>query len=416
MNRLIRNILVLSLVCVFAAACSTTPEKTYKPIPPSPLYPVKLSWANKLTELGPDRYARLLPAMTNDSVIVADIDGKISAYSPKTGNIVWQKEYETTFSAGPEVYGDIVLLGNKDAEVYAVNISNGKLIWKHSVSSEVLVPPQLGNGMVVVQTNDGKIFGLRADNGKKVWVYERSVPVLSLRGNSTPAIIDNEQVVVGFASGKLVSLSLSDGKLLWETTISLAKGRTELERIIDIDGPIVHKDGIVYVSAYRGRVAAVDSNTGGILWTREMSSHLGVVVDNDLLFITDAEGRVWALNRESGATLWMQDKLSERANTRPAPQGDNLVIGDVTGELYWLAKSDGRLLGHLDHDRVSKYSGETFVGDEIDGEEPSGDPTSVIYQANVMNQQVLVTYQNGILASVLTKDASLNNTSISTPN
>ena len=388
------------VVCVFVAACSTSTEKIYKPAPPSPIYPAKLSWAHQLTELGSDRYARLLPAMTDKSILVADIDGNITAYSPKTGELEWNKQYKTTFSAGPKIYGDIALLGNKDAEVYAVNVANGELIWKHVVSSEILAPPQLGGDMVVVQTNDGRVFGLRADNGKKVWVYDRSVPILSLRGNSTPAIINDEQVVVGFASGKLVSLSLKDGKLLWETTVSLAKGRTELERIVDIDGPIIHEDGVIYVSAYRGRVAAINPASGGILWTREMSSHLGVVVDNDLLFITDSEGRVWALNRESGATLWMQDKLSERANTRPAPYGDNIIVGDVTGELYWLAKADGRLLGHLDHDRVSKFSGATFIGDELGGEDPDKDPTSVIYQAKVIDQQILVTYQNGILASI----------------
>jgi len=338
--------------------------------------------------------------MTANAILVADIDGAITAYEPKMGNKIWQKQFDTKFSAGPNVYGNIALLGNKDAEVYAIDVTAGKLIWKQGVSSEILVPPQLGNEMVVVQTNDGKVFGLRADTGKKVWVYERSVPVLSLRGNSIPSIIDNDRVVVGFASGKLVSLSLKDGKLLWETTVALAKGRTELERLIDIDGPVMHQDGIIYVSAYRGRIAAVDAASGGILWTREMSSHLGAVIDKDLLYITDAEGLIWALNRENGATLWTNKQLVDRANTRPAVQGDKLVIGDVTGELYWLAKSDGRLLGHLDHDRVSKYSGATFVGDELDGEEPDKDPTSVIYQAKVIDQQILVTYQNGILASV----------------
>ena len=397
---MIRNLFSIVAVCVLVVACSTSTEKVYKPAPKSPTYPTKLSWAHHLTELGPDRFARLLPAMTEKSILVADIDGKLTAYSPLTGELEWEKQYETVFSAGPNVYDDIALIGNKDAEVYAVKAENGELIWKQTVSSEILAPPQLGGEMVVVQTNDGKVFGLRADTGKKVWVYDRSVPVLSLRGNSTPVIINDEHVVVGFASGKLVSLLINDGKLLWETTVSLAKGRTELERIVDIDGPIIYKDGVIYVSAYRGRVAAINPESGGILWTREMSSHLGVVVDNDLLFITDAEGRVWALNRESGATLWMQDKLSERANTRPALYGDNLVVGDVTGELYWLAKSDGRLLGHLDHDRVSKFSGATFIGDELGGEDPSKEPTSVIYQAKVVGKQLFVTYQNGILASL----------------
>ncbi|HFE37576.1 MAG TPA: hypothetical protein ENK06_04025, partial [Gammaproteobacteria bacterium] len=215
---------------------------------------------------------------------------------------------------------------------------------------------------------------------------------------------NDTQVVAGFANGKLVSLSLQDGKLLWEATISLPKGRTELERIIDVDGPVVYKNGVIYVSAYRGRVAAVDASSGDTLWTREMSSHLGVVVDDDLLFITDEAGRVWALNPETGATLWMQDKLAERATTSPAVYRDKLVIGDIGGELYWLDKRDGRLLGHLDYDQVSKFSGATLIGDELDGKEPEKEPTAVVFQPDVVAGNVLVTYQNGILASISTSN------------
>jgi len=395
--------LLIGMASLILAACSTSSERVYKPAPSSPLYPANLAWANKLPEIGPDRFAQLSPAIDKDAIIVADIEGKLSAYALGDGELLWQKHYDSPFSAGPNLYGQVAFLGNKSAEVYSIDTESGKTLWVHKVSSEVLVPPQLSGDMVVVQTNDGKIFGLRADNGKKVWVYERNVPILSLRGNSTPAVLNNEQVVVGFANGKLVSLSLADGKLLWETTVSLPKGRTELERIVDIDGPIVHSQGVLYVSAYRGRIAAVDARSGRIMWTREMSSHLGVVVNQDLLFTTDAEGQVWALNRENGATLWMQNKLSERATTLPAVQGDRLIIGDVTGELYWLAKSDGRLLGHLDHDQVSKSSGATFIADELDGEEPNNELTSVVFQPLVSGNHVLVTYQNGILASIATQ-------------
>ncbi len=399
---MIRKAFILLFASLFIVACSTSTERIYKPAPTSPAYPINLMWAHQLSDIGPDRFVRLLPDATNNAIIVADTDGMLWSYAPKTGETLWHKQYDTIFSAGPKVYGNIALLGNKDAEVYSIDVTNGALLWSQTVSSEILVPPQLANNMVVVQTNDGKIFGLRADNGKRVWVYDRNVPILSLRGNSTPSIINDDQVVAGFASGKLVSLSLTDGKLLWETTVALPKGRTELERIIDIDGPIVHQEGTIYVAAYRGRIAAIDANSGAIIWTREMSSHLGLVIDKNLLFLTDSDGRVWALNRDNGATLWMQDKLEERATTRPAIQGNKLVLGDVTGEVYWLAKSDGRLLGHLDHDQVSKASGATFVGDELAGEEPDNTPTAVVFQPKVIGQTVLVTYQNGIIASIAT--------------
>jgi len=396
------RVLLLSL---FLVACAGDPPKVYKPAPETPDFPVKLSWAHKLTEIGSDKLVRLVPGTNDRFVVVADINGVVSNFDLKTGQLNWEKQFDTKFSAGPVIFDDVVLIGSKTAEVYSVSLATGELHWRQRVSSEVISPPQMQEDRIVAQTNDGKIFGLRAKDGKQVWVYERNVPILSLRGNSTPIIID-DQVVAGFANGKLVSLSVSDGKLNWETTVSLPKGRTELERLVDIDGPLVFKNGLIFASAYRGKVAAIDAISGRIVWAREMSSHLGVVIDDKLLFVTDSDGRIWALNSESGATLWMQDKLSELASTRPALDGDNLVVGDVTGELYWLSKTDGRLLGHLEHDKPSKLSGATYYVDEIENYENQAerkDETSVIFQPNKNNYSIIVTYQNGILASVVPK-------------
>jgi len=392
----------LLLLAILLAGCASDPEKIYKPAPSSPSYPVTVSWAHKLQEIGQDKFTRLVPAVTDQFVLVADIAGNLSKYKIDDGGLIWSKSFGTTFSAGPIVYGDVVLVGSKKAEVMSVSLETGDTIWKQTVSSEVLAPPQKSGNMIVVQTNDEKMFGLNAETGNKVWVYDRNVPLLTLRGNSTP-VIANDQVFAAFASGKVIALALSDGKLVWESTVSLPKGRTELERLIDVDGPVVYENGVLYVSAYRGRVAAIDASSGRIMWTREMSSHLGVTVSGSYVYLTDSQGRVWSLNRESGATLWMQDKLAELANTLPAVQGDRVIVGDVTGEVYWLDKNDGRLMGHLAHDIVSKISRATFYVDEL--EDPGyfkqrRDETSVIFQANVTAKNIFVTYQNGILASI----------------
>jgi len=396
----------LFLLVILLAGCAADPEKIYKPAPPTPVVSVSINWAHKLINLGADKYARLLPAATADHIFVADVDGNLTKFEAKTGKQLWQKSFAVAFSGGPNVQDNLLLVGSKSAEVFAISADTGDLIWKHSVSSEVLVPPQLSGTTVVVQTNDGKIFGLNTNSGDKIWVYDRNVPILTLRGNSTPLIVE-DQVIAGFASGKLISLALNDGKLLWETSVSVPKGRTELERLIDLDGPIVYDNGVVFVSAYRGRVAAVDVSSGRIIWTREMSSHLGAVVGDGYIYVTDSDGKVWALNRESGATLWMQDKLNDLASTRPAIVGKNIVIGDFTGEVYWLDISDGRLLGHLPHKRVSELSGATLYVDEIEDEEffhTRRDATSVIFQPLVSESSIFITYQNGILASIARAD------------
>jgi len=394
------------LLAALLSACAADPEKVYKPAPPTPAVSLSINWAHKLMELGSDKFARLVPAVSGEYIFVADIEGNLSKYNAASGKQLWKKSFDVAFSAGPNIQDGLILLGSKSAEVFAVSPDNGELLWRQMLSSEILTPPQLAGSKIVVKTNDGKIFGLMQSSGNKAWVYDRNVPILSLRGNSTPLIVD-EQVIAGFASGKLIALALNDGKLLWESSVSVAKGRTELERLIDIDGPIVYNNGVIFVSAYRGRVAAVDVSSGRIIWTREMSSHLGVVVSGNYLYLTDSDGKLWALNRDSGATLWMQDKLSDLANTRPAVVNDKLVVGDVAGEVYWLDTSDGRLIGRLAHDKVSKTSGATLYVDEIEDEgffRSRRVETAVIFQPLVSEDSIFITYQNGILASIARAD------------
>ena len=390
------------LVGALITGCSSNPEKVYPPAPVTPGYAVNIEWANKIAEIGVDRYSRLLPAVSDSVVIMADTSGQLRYYDKASGEIQWSRQFDTGFSAGPAIYEDMALLGTQNAEVIALSVKDGNQLWKQTLSSEILSTPQKAKDVVIVQTNDGKVYGLSAKTGKVSWVYERNVPVLSLRGNSTPVIVD-DQVVVGFASGKLVSLAVGDGKLNWESTIAVAKGRTELERMTDIDGPIVHKSGVLYVSAYHGQVAALDAQSGRIIWAREISSQLGVTVGDSLVFVTTVNGRIWALNRESGATLWMQDKLEDLANTRPAISGDRLVVGDATGEVYWLSATDGRLLGHLAHNKVSELSGVTEYVDEINDEgyfPRKRMESGVTFRPEATGNGFLITYQNGIVALV----------------
>jgi len=389
-----------AIACVLLAGCTVNPEKII-----APDYAVNVNWANKIANIGVDKYARLLPLVIGSTIIMADRSGQLMHYNTSTGKLIWNKQFDARFSAGPSLSsaGDMTIIGSQEGDVYSVSTSNGDTLWEQTLSSEILSTPQQRGDVVVVQTNDGKAYGLSAATGKVTWVYERTVPVLSLRGNSTPLIV-SDQVVVGFANGRLVALALDDGKLLWESSLAVPKGRTELERMTDIDGPIVEKDGILYVSAYHGQVAAMGADSGRMIWAREMSSQLGVTVGETLVFVTTASGQVWALSRESGATLWMQDKLEDIASTRPAIVGDKLAVGASTGDVYWISTSDGQLLGRLSRDRVSELAGASEYVEHLDDDDkyfpPKPHANSVTFRPEVVGNNLFIVYQDGIIASV----------------
>jgi outer membrane protein assembly factor BamB len=286
------------------------------------------------------QFVKLMPRVAGEKVFAADRKGRVSAYRADTGQSLWSVETKAPISGGPGSGEGLVLVGSSEGEVLALDEASGALTWRAPVSSEILAAPQAAQGRVVVRTLDGKVYGLDAKEGKRIWVYEQAVPALTLRGTSAPLIVD-DKVITGFANSKLTAISLNEGKLLWETPIAEPRGRTELERLVDISGEPRLADGIVYVASFQGRIAAVDADSGRLLWARDMSSYSGPDVDEQAVYVTDAQGAVLALDRRDGRTLWKQDKLHARGVTAPAAYGDYIAVGDFEGYLHCLNREDG---------------------------------------------------------------------------
>ncbi|HFD92424.1 MAG TPA: outer membrane protein assembly factor BamB [Gammaproteobacteria bacterium] len=285
-------------------------------------------------------------------LIFVDLHGYITALRLKNGRKLWafavppdpdRGDGQILLSGGLGKGEGLILFGTREGEVITLSLEDGSEHWRAWISSEIISPPVIDGDTVAVHANDGRIFGLDAADGRRLWVFESTVPALSLRGTSMP-VIHGRQVIVGLAGGKVVSLSRREGKVLWETVVAVPEGRSELERIVDIDGTPVVRDGVVYVAAYRGRVAALSIATGRILWARDMSSFHSVAVDEGQVYVADDQDRLWALDRRSGAVLWRQDALLKREITAPVLYDGTLVVGDGAGYVHWISKTDGEIV------------------------------------------------------------------------
>jgi len=284
---------------------------------------------------------KLLPFVDYRRLYVADREGLVEAFDLESGQLVWKTEQDAPLSAGPGFGEGLVLLGTSDAEVLALSEESGELQWKVRVSSEVLAVPRIARGMVVVQTIDDKVTGLDAANGEAIWIYQRPIPSLTLRGSSSPAI-SGGVAICGFASGKLVALELESGRPLWETTVTSPSGRSELERMVDVDTDPVIESGVIYVGTFQGDLAAVSEVTGAVLWRRPLSVYAGLSADWRRVYVTDTEDRVWAMDVDTAAAVWKQDAFLRRRLTAPGIVGDYLAVGDFEGYVHWLAQDDGR--------------------------------------------------------------------------
>jgi outer membrane protein assembly factor BamB len=348
-----REFLLLTLV--LSAGCSTIGGwfSSDNSIPPAELKTVaqpigvQQLWETKVGSGAKDQFIRLAPALADGKIYAASADGVVMALDALSGQRLWETNTQLPITGGVGLSDTgLVLVGTSKGQVVALRQENGQEAWRAQVSSEVLAAPRAGNGIVVVRSGDGKFTGLDARTGERRWVYVHAIPTLSLRGSAPPLVVQG-LVVAGLDTGKLLVLSIDKGLPLTEKTIAAPRGRTEIERMIDIDSEPKVVSDTLYLAAYRGSVAAIDMRGGNLIWTRDVSSYAGLDVDAGQVYVSDDIDAVVALDRRSGGTLWKQPELTGRRLSAPAATEDYVVVGDFEGYLHWLSKDSGRIVGRI---------------------------------------------------------------------
>ena len=331
---------------------ASAPRKLSKDFKPS--IELKEAWSGRFGKGYDKLYLKLLPAPFEDRVYVADRDGRVLALDAATGKVVWEeRDKKRPISGGPGAGDGMVFVGTSDAQVVARDAATGKKVWIAEVSSEVLAAPRAAKGTVIVRTGDGKLYALNSATGVQRWVFDRTVPTLTLRGTAAPVIYEN-MVLAGFDNGRLSALDLETGQELWEARLAEPTGRTDLERLIDVDAEPVIRDNTAYIGSFQGKVAAVSLEDGSLEWTREISSYENVAVDDEHIYVTDERGTVWALARSDGATVWRQRAFRNRKVTGPTRYDNFVVVGDFEGYMHWLDAKTGEVVGRerIDDERI----------------------------------------------------------------
>ncbi len=318
--------------------------------PPTPLLAIKSSLAVSRVwsrNVGDTHYAiNLKPIYARQRLYAASQDGTVTALDSGSGEIKWRTDTQSRLGGGPGVGDALVLLGSREGEVIALAADDGRELWRSRVTSEVLSVPIAVAGIVIVRSIDGRLFGMSAENGERLWTYDRTVPVLTLRGSSSPTLAGG-LVIYGSDGGKLTAISLKEGLPIWEKSVAYPSGRSDLDRIVDIDGDPLVINGVIYAASYQGTVVALDLETGHTIWSKELATSVDISADGSNLYVTDVNGNVWALDRRSGAALWKQDKLQFRSVTGPAVDDKYIVVADLEGYVHWLSIDDGSFAARI---------------------------------------------------------------------
>lgn len=353
---------------LIAAGCSkdkdVEPPATLVKFPAT--LPVKRLWSEGVGGGKKQMVLRLGlgPTVDNGVVFAASHKGEVLAASLETGRHLWVKNLKLPISAGPGAGAGLVVVGSSKGVVVTLDGATGRELWRSRVNSELLSAPAIGEKVVVIRSVDGRLHGLDAHTGKELWSVEQQVPRLSLRGTATP-IIAKEVAISGFDNGKVMAVSLTTGDTVWDSALASPHGRTELDRLVDIDSAVRVVGDNVFAAGFQGRTAMLALDSGQIWWGHDMSSYRGLAVDDDNLYVTQSDGIVVALRQRDGSELWRNQKLKLRRLSTPVLTSTAVAVADFQGYIHWLDKSTGELVAR---ERVAKEritNSPAVVGDTI---------------------------------------------------
>ena len=355
-NKLLTQASAVMLATSLLMACSNGPGLPE----PTKLQSIQAShtvtehWQESVGE-GSDLYSQpLQPLLRSGVVYTAAQAGEVTAVDADTGNELWQSELAAGISAGLGWSDGNLLLASRDGRLHMLSSVDGSEVWQVATSSEVLSVPQTANNVILVQAIDGRLTAYSSKQGDLLWSHASDLPNLTLRGTSTP-VVDGTISYAGFANGKLLAFDNQKGKIIWQQRISSPQGRSDMERLVDIDGPLQLVDGTLYVTAYQGNLTAVDALTGKINWQQPISSFRAPAIYGGQVFVVTDKGSVMAYDRQTGTEVWRNDDFLHRGLSQALALDNVVLVLDGMGYAHLLDQTTGVAVGRhkLGHNGAS---------------------------------------------------------------
>ncbi len=371
----------ISIVCLFGTGCSIFGEEKDMEAEPLELQAidetldVRQLWSESVGAGTESLRVALNPSGDGNRVYAASYDGNVGAFNPENGQRIWVTELDLTLSAGPGIGDGLVVVAGYDGDLIALNARDGQELWRTRIGAESLAKPAIDDDRVIVYTIDGRLRVYSAFDGRQLWVLEQSVPALTQRGSAAPMVVGNT-IITGFDNGRLLAVDLDDGILEWEAVLTPPSGRSDLERLADIDGSLAVVGQDIYAAGFNGRLASLAVESGQVLWARDISSPTGVSVDWNNIYTVGDGGEVIAVLRRNGDDVWRQESLLRREPTPPVPFSTAVVVGDFEGYVHFFNNFDGRPVAR----------------ERVGGSMISGPPL-------VMGDKLFVQSENGTLAA-----------------
>ena len=355
MNRKYKISCALTVLTLALAGCASSGK--VEEVKPNPL--PKLMQAKTLTPVFSQSVSststadplRLRLDADNGVVFALDPKGVVTAYQGKQK--LWQKEVSKAgLSSGVEAADGHVIVGNAKGQLFALDQATGEQKWTAQLTGALLAPSLIQAGRVISVSNDGTVFAHDLATGQQVWTYNLPNVQLSLRGNAAPVPVDARTVLISSANAYVYALDVLTGVPRMQRRVAVSDGRSDIQRLNDVDGDPVVAGQYLITTSYQGQVTMTHLASQQVVWSEDSSSTQRPEVVGNGVFVAQTDGKLVAYEISTGQKLWENDSLLNRQLSNPVMLGQDLIVGDLDGVLHMLNPATGELIGR------AKTSGE----------------------------------------------------------
>lgn len=347
-----RNLIVLCSIFIISSCSSMDGLRFWKSDEIDPDEPKELvafsnqkniviEWKNSFK--GENEIGNFLPDFSAQNLFFSDASGNVSSINASTGDRNWSIELNFLASGTSAGFG-LVVVSDIDGNVIAVDQNDGSKLWSTNVKGEVLSKVAIDAKIVVVKTGSGELLGLDKENGEILWSYRSKLPLLTVRGSSSPVIVD-DLVYVSFDNGRLGVFELNSGFQVWDGAISYVKGVSELENLIDSDSSPVVDGGLIYTTNYQGNLNIFDTAQKRSVWSYETSSFYSPIVSRGMLTIVEANSGLRSFALKTLQESWTNDDYINRDLSNAVSYKGSLVVGDFEGYVHVIDTLNGKTIG-----------------------------------------------------------------------
>ena len=342
------SFILATLSCVLVA-CSSNTVKEQK-IKPNPLPKIEQSvslapiFSHSVSATDKADPLRLKMASDQDVLFFLDPKGSVAAFKGKQR--LWESQItKLGLSSGVEAANGLVVVGNKKGQLFALSQQTGDVQWTAQLSGAIISSPLIHSGRVIAIANDGTVFGLDEKTGEQVWSYRMPIEQLSLRGQASPIALDGRTILVASANSYVYAIDSVTGTLRMQRRVAVSDGRSDIQRLSDVDAEPTVAGQILVTTSYQGQVTALDLMSQRVIWSEDASSINRAEVAGRQVFITQTDGKIVSYDLVTGQQLWVNDQLLNRQLSNPVVLGQYLVVGDYEGVLHLADPATGKLIG-----------------------------------------------------------------------